>query len=90
MKQYLDRASAVAMLKPWLVYFQCALEDTPMTEPKIKVVKDPAVSGYAHAYVVTKPWMIYVDGKQLMDKGGRPRRFSTEAAAMAAARRSIA
>jgi len=60
-----------------------------MTEPTIKAVKDPAVSGYAHAFVVMKPWTIYIDRKQLVDKSGRPRRFSTERAAMAAARRSI-
>jgi hypothetical protein len=61
-----------------------------MTEPTIKAVRDPAVSGYAHAFVLMKPWMVYVDRKQLVDKSGRPRRFSTEAAALAAARRSIA
>ena len=60
-----------------------------MTEPKIKAVKDYAVSGYAHAHVAIKPWVVHVDRKQLVDKSGRPRRFSTEAAAMAAARRSI-
>lgn len=59
-----------------------------MTEPVIKAVKDPAVSGYAHAHVVMKPWKVYVDRKRLVDKNGRPRRFSTEGAAMAAARRS--
>ena len=58
-----------------------------MKEHEIKAVKDAAVSGYAHAHVVIKPWTIYVDGKRLVDKGGRPRRFSTESAAMAAARR---
>ena len=60
-----------------------------MTEPAIKAAKDAAVSGYAHAHVVMKPWKVYVDRKLLVDKGGRPRRFSTERAAMAAARRSI-
>lgn len=60
-----------------------------MTAPVIKAIKDAAVSGYAHAYVVMKPWKVYVDRKLLQDKGGRPRRFSTEHAAMAAARRSI-
>jgi len=59
-------------------------------EPEIKVVKDPAVSGYAHAYVLVKPWTVFVDRQQLLDKSGGPRRFSTERAAMAAARRSIA
>ena len=61
-----------------------------MTSPKIEVIKDPVVSGYAHAFVVMKPWTVYVDRKQLVDKSGRPRRFSTERAALAAARRSIA
>ena len=61
-----------------------------MTEPVIKAVKDPAVSGYAHAFVATKPWTVYVDRKQLADKSGRPRRFGTEHAALAAARRSFA
>jgi len=60
-----------------------------MTEPAIKAVKDYAVSGYAHAHVAIKPWKVYVDRVILVDKGGRPRRFSTERAAMAAARRSI-
>jgi len=59
-----------------------------MKEREIKAVKDPAVSGYAHAHVAIKPWTVYVDRKQLIDKSGRPRRFSTEAAAIAAARRS--
>jgi hypothetical protein len=61
-----------------------------MKEREIKAVKDYAVSGYAHAHVTIKPWVAYVDRKRLVDKGGRPRRFSTERAAMAAARRSIA
>lgn len=60
-----------------------------MTAPVIKAVKDPAVSGYAHAHVALKPWKVHIDRKLLVDKGGRPRRFSTEHAAMAAARRSI-
>lgn len=59
-------------------------------EREIKAIKDPAVSGYAHAFVITKPWTVSVDRKLLADKHGRPRRFSTERAAMAAARRSIA
>lgn len=61
-----------------------------MNEPQIKAVKDYAVSGYAHAHAAIKPWTVYVDRKRLVDKGGRPRRFSTERAAMAAARRSLA
>jgi len=61
-----------------------------VTEPSIKAVRDPAVSGYAHAFVLMKPWTVYVNRKQLVDKSGRPRRFSTEHAALAAARRSIA
>lgn len=60
-----------------------------MKEPEIKVIKDPAVSGYAHAFVVIKPWTAFIDRQQLLDKSGRPRRFSTERAALAAARRSI-
>ena len=56
---------------------------------KIKVVKDAARSGYSSVAAVIKPWTIYIDRKQLVDKSGRPRRFSTEAAAMTAARRSI-
>lgn len=55
---------------------------------EIKVVKDPANSGYAHAFVATKPWTAFVDRKKLADRRGRPRRFSTERAAIAAARRS--
>jgi hypothetical protein len=57
-------------------------------DPSIKAVKDPAISGYAHAGVVTRPWMVRVDGRPLVDKWKRPRRFATEAAAVAAARRS--
>lgn len=60
-----------------------------MTEPVIKAVMDYAVSGYAHAHVAIKPWKVFVDRQPLLDKGGRPRRFSTERAALAAARRSI-
>lgn len=56
---------------------------------EIKAVKDPAVSGYAHAFVVIKPWKVFVDRQPLLDKNGRPRRFSTEHAALAAARRSV-
>ena len=58
-----------------------------MTASAIKAVRDPAVSGYSHAFVLVKPWTVYVDRKQLVDKSGRPRRFSTQAAALAAARR---
>ena len=61
----------------------------PTNERTIKVVKDPAASGYAHAFVLMKPWTVYIDRKQLVDKSGRPRRFATERAATAAARRSI-
>ena len=59
-----------------------------MSVPEIKAVKDPAISGYAHAFVVTRPWTVFIDGKRLVDRGGRPRRFSTESAALAAARRA--
>ena len=58
-----------------------------MTEPPIKAVKSPAHGGYASAAVLLKPWLVYVYGRQLVDKNGRPRRFATEAAALAAARR---
>ena len=58
-------------------------------EPVIKAVKDYAHRGYSSAAAAIKPWTIYVDRKQLVDKSGRPRRFSTEAAATSAARRSI-
>lgn len=60
-----------------------------MTAPTIKAVKDYACRGYASVAAVIKPWTVYVDRKQLVDKSGRPRRFSTESAAMAAASRSI-
>lgn len=60
-----------------------------MTRPTIKTIKDYAQRGYASAAAVIKPWTVYVDKKMLVDKSGRPRRFSTEAAATAAARRSI-
>lgn len=61
-----------------------------MSEHAIKAVKDYAVSGYAHVFVAIKPWTVYVDRKKLVDKAGRARRFSTERAALAAARRSFA
>ena len=61
-----------------------------MKETKIKAVKDYAHRGYASVFVVIKPWAVYVDCKQLVDKSGRPRRFTTEHAALVAARRSIA
>lgn len=61
-----------------------------MKEHEIKVVKDPAISGYAHAFVVIKPWTVFIGRQQLLDKSGRPRRFSTERAALVAARRSVA
>ena len=57
-------------------------------EREIKTIKDPVISGYAHAYVVTKPWRAYVQQQQMLDKSGRPRRFSTERAALAAAQRA--
>lgn len=59
-----------------------------MTVHEIRAVKDPAVAGYAHAFVATRPWTVYVGGDCLVDKRGSPRRFSTEAAAIAAARRA--
>ncbi len=52
---------------------------------RVRAVEDAAVSGYAHAYVAIKPWKAYVDGHLLVDKWKRPRRFSTEEAAIAAA-----
>ena len=54
---------------------------------RLRVVKDPVVSGYAHAAVVTRPWRVLVDGATLMDRRGRPRRFSTARAAWDAAQR---
>lgn len=60
-----------------------------MAAPVIKAIKDYAVSGYAHAHVAIKPWKVLVDRQPLLDKSGRPRRFSTERAALAAAQRSI-
>lgn len=59
-------------------------------EREIKAFKDYAVSSYTHAHVAIKPWKVLVDRVLLVDKGGRARRFSTERAALAAARRSIA
>jgi len=61
-----------------------------MTDARIKAIRDNAVRGYASAFAPIRPWTAYVDGKRLVDKGGRPRRFSTEKAALSAARRSIA
>ena len=57
--------------------------------PEIKPIKDYARRGYASAGAVIKPWTVLVDRKLLVDKTGRPRRFATERAALAAARRSI-
>ena len=53
----------------------------------VHAVKDPAISGYAHAFVTVKPWKVYVDGRLLVDGRKRPRRYSTEAAALAAGQR---
>ena len=55
---------------------------------RISAVKDPAVSGYAHAFVAVKPCLAIVDGKRLIDKAGRVRRFATEGAALTAARKA--
>lgn len=59
----------------------------PNDERQIKAVKDAVTSGYAHAFVVTRPWVAIVEGKKLMNRRGGVRRFTTEAAAIAAARR---
>lgn len=59
-----------------------------MSDREIKAVKDYAVSGYAHAHVQIRPWKVFIDRRPLLDRGGRPRRFSTERAALAAALRS--
>ena len=59
-----------------------------MTDPAIKALRDYAQRGYASAASVIKPWVVYVGRERLVDKNGRPRRFSTEAAALAAARKS--
>lgn len=56
-------------------------------EHKIEVVKDNAVSGYSRADAVMKPYVALVDGKKLVDKKGRVRRFSTKLAANEAAAR---
>lgn len=58
-----------------------------MTERLVKAVKNAAHGGYASAAVLLKPWIVYVDGRQLVDASGRPRRFGTEAAALAAGKR---
>ena len=57
---------------------------------RIETIKDPVVSGYAHAGVVTRPWRVLVDGKTLVGRRGRPRRFATAQAAWAAAQRASA
>ncbi len=59
-----------------------------MTEPTIKAIKDYARSGYASAATIIKPWVVFVDRAQLVDKHDRPRRFATERAALAAARKA--
>lgn len=58
------------------------------SDPVIKAIKDYATRGYASAGVLIKPWVVRVDGKPLIDKRKRRRRFATEEAAIAAARRS--
>ena len=58
--------------------------------PQIKATKDYAQRGYASAAATIKPWVVYVDREQLVDRSGRPRRFATQRAAISAARRTIA
>ncbi len=55
---------------------------------KIETVKDYARRGGTSAAATFRPWVACVDGKRLVDRRGNPRRFSTEDAAIAAARRS--
>lgn len=54
----------------------------------IKVVRDYARRGHTGATGTIKPWVAFVDKRQLVDKCGRPQRFATEIAARAAAKRS--
>lgn len=60
-----------------------------MSDHEIRAVKDPAVAGYAHAFVVTRPWTVYIGADRLVDRRGKPRRFSTERAALAAAQIAV-
>jgi hypothetical protein len=60
-----------------------------VSDHEIKAVKDPAVAGYAHAFVAVRPWTVYVGTERLVDRRGAPRRFSTEDAALAAARLAV-
>jgi hypothetical protein len=51
----------------------------------IKIVRDPAISGYAHANVAVKPWIAFVGQEQLKDAKGRVRRFASKLTATEAA-----
>ena len=57
--------------------------------PKIETLKVPVVSGYGSAATIIRPWVVFVDGKQLVDSRGHARRFSNETAVIAAAKRSL-
>ena len=61
-----------------------------MATHEIRAVKDPATSGYAHAFVVMRPWTVFVGDRKLVDRRRRARRFATEVAALAAAKRAVA
>lgn len=54
---------------------------------RIKVVTDYATRGYASAAARIKPFIVLVDGRKLLDKKERVRRFSTAAAARRAGER---
>lgn len=60
-----------------------------MSGRDIRAVKDPAIAGYAHAFVAVRPWTVYIGDDRLIDKSGRPRRFSTEDAALTAAKLAV-
>lgn len=54
----------------------------------IRAIRIPVVSGYAHASVITRPWIALVDEKPLPNRVGQHRRFATEGAALRAARKA--
>ena len=55
----------------------------------VSAVRDPAIAGYAHAFVQTRPWVACVGDDRLTDGRGRVRRFASEAAAIAAGAREV-
>lgn len=60
-----------------------------MTDARIKAVKAYASRGYSSAGAAIKPWIIYLDGRKVVDKSGRPRRFATRQAAEEAAMQAV-